>query len=115
MNENGNPLEPTYRSTSLCFAKCEDIAFSLMTTAKDSNQKKLFEKLYESFKYSDKVSDDSPLEVDILNKITGFSKALAEGQYDRIGYEELESKINEFIGDIVIRNKRLLESKRGAY
>lgn len=115
MNGNGKPVEASYKVIPSCFAACEDIAFSLMAAAKDSQQKHLFEKLYESFKYSDKVSTDGPFEMDILSNITGFSRALEEGQYDQLGYEALERKVNEFISNVVIRNKRLLESKRGAY
>lgn len=111
MNENGT----SEQQISSCFTRCEDISFSLMSSEDDRQRKRLFEKLYESFKYSDKFSSDSQTEIDILNSITGFSKALAEGQYEQFSYEALESKVNEFVAAVTIRNKRLLESKRGAY
>lgn len=115
MNENSKQPEPSYRPIASCFAECEDIAFSLMASAKDNRQKHLFEKLYESFKYSDKISADSPIETYILHNIADFSKAMDEGQYDQLCYEELEYKVNKFISDIFVRNKKLLHSKRGAY
>ncbi len=90
----------------------ENIAFSLKSNVEFQSYIKHLEKLYETLKYSDKISINAALDKEINNKITVLSGYLNDKEMKEV---EVKQYIDHIISMIKERNMITLQAKRGGY
>ena len=90
----------------------ENIAFSLKSNVEFQSYIKHLDELYETLKYSDKISINAALDKEINNKITVLSGYLNDKEMKEV---EVKQYIDHIISMIKERNMITLQAKRGGY